>query len=821
MIGIGIGVQLKTDVLSVVDQIITATLAPATSVLVVGQALDETTNWATFLLTSNYATSAGGETINSVVVNYIGDTATAAEAFIDGESNHFSITVTDTALNERTFTTSARTVVYTAPIATGSLSNQSFTISTGNQTYDASGDFSGSGLTFSVNSVTGVTINPSTGVVTFDTDAMALQSGTSIIVTATNSGGLDTSGFDVSITAVAATVPDAPAPTDWDWTDALTGKAINISIISDPPDGGDTIIDYEYDVSSSGTWISGGDTIALVATIPSNGVATDLRIRAVNGVGPSLPSATKSATATDQTAPTVDSYSYDGTDTISVTVTESDVASWEWMVDDNATRTAAQVDTGGGLASGSFAISAGANSDVIDTSLVPAGNHYLHGVPKDTTGNVSDAQVQSNMYTFAGTVPDAFVIGDWTLTDPATAGDLLVTISSLPIANSDTITDVEYRLDGGSWVSSGGTVTFTISGLTDTVSYDVELRSVSAAGNALAGDLKSQTPTAADVTAPTLSSPTDAANGATASTGSVSTNEGNGTLYWVVTTSATAPSAAQVKLGQDNSSVAATDSGSQTVSGTGVQTITPAPSGLTASTAYTTHFMHEDAATNQSTVSSASGFTTGAAASGINSLGTATSHTGYNAGNPLTLAYTVQDTDSIITVFVGNQTDNSNETNYGTPTFGGVAMTQVELQANARTGCAMYWIKPSATGSTTFSIDFGIRAMSIFIEEWEGVDTTTPINASAKGTTLGLTLTTVDAAGKIIGGSTNADETVAYTVTTPSETIEREGQSGSGSLDGRSGVHSVDVASAAATEGITFAGPGNLTATIIAELNPA
>lgn len=115
-----------------------------------------------------------------------------------------------------------------------------------------------------------------------------------------------------------------------------------------------------------------------------------------------------------------------------------------------------------------------------------------------------------------------------------------------------------------------------------------------------------------DTTAPTLSSPTDAANGQTASTGSVSTDEGNGTLYWVVTTSATAPSAAQVKLGQDNTGTAATASGSQAVSATGVQNITP--SGLTASTAYTTHFMHEDTASNQSAVASASGFTTSAAA---------------------------------------------------------------------------------------------------------------------------------------------------------------------------------------------------------------
>lgn len=146
-----------------------------------------------------------------------------------------------------------------------------------------------------------------------------------------------------------------------------------------------------------------------------------------------------------------------------------------------------------------------------------------------------------------------------------------------------------------------------------------------------------------DVTAPTLSSPVDAANGATAATGSVDTNEGNGTLYWVVTQSATSPSAAQVKAGNDHTGSAGDDSGSQAVSGTGTQTLSPAPSGLTASTTYYIHYMHEDAATNQSSVSSADGFTTSAAASVLDDFNRAdenleasanwTGSIGYPAGN--------------------------------------------------------------------------------------------------------------------------------------------------------------------------------------------
>lgn len=113
-----------------------------------------------------------------------------------------------------------------------------------------------------------------------------------------------------------------------------------------------------------------------------------------------------------------------------------------------------------------------------------------------------------------------------------------------------------------------------------------------------------------DVTAPTLSSPTDAASGTTTAALGVATNEGNGTLYWVVSTSATPPSAAQVKGGNDHTGSAAVDSGAQAVSGTGIQSISGGVTGLSAATAYYAHFMHEDAATNQSAVSSADGFVT-------------------------------------------------------------------------------------------------------------------------------------------------------------------------------------------------------------------
>lgn len=104
---------------------------------------------------------------------------------------------------------------------------------------------------------------------------------------------------------------------------------------------------------------------------------------------------------------------------------------------------------------------------------------------------------------------------------------------------------------------------------------------------------------AVETVAPILSSPTGAATGATTASGSVSTNEANGTLFFLTTTNAT-ETAAAVKAGA-----------SQPVTSTGVQSI--ARTGLLASTAYRHHFLHRDAAGNDSAVASSAQFTTQAA----------------------------------------------------------------------------------------------------------------------------------------------------------------------------------------------------------------
>ena len=81
--------------------------------------------------------------------------------------------------------------------------------------------------------------------------------------------------------------------------------------------------------------------------------------------------------------------------------------------------------------------------------------------------------------------------------------------------------------------------------------------------------------------------------------GSVSTNEANGTLYYLASANATETDVT-VKAGS-----------SQAVTATGEQPVTI--TGLTAATPYYPHYLHRDAAGNDSAVASGAQFTTAAA----------------------------------------------------------------------------------------------------------------------------------------------------------------------------------------------------------------
>ena len=131
-----------------------------------------------------------------------------------------------------------------------------------------------------------------------------------------------------------------------------------------------------------------------------------------------------------------------------------------------------------------------------------------------------------------------------------------------------------------------------------------------------------------DVTAPVLSLPTGTKTGSTTASGTVSTDEGNGTLYFWATTSAT-ESAADIITNGD----------SQTVVATGVQNVSF--TGLTAGTVYYAHYVHDDAASNESNVVNSTAFTTDSEDTGTAGGGSGTARhfgAGYDYDEPVVVA---------------------------------------------------------------------------------------------------------------------------------------------------------------------------------------
>jgi hypothetical protein len=96
----------------------------------------------------------------------------------------------------------------------------------------------------------------------------------------------------------------------------------------------------------------------------------------------------------------------------------------------------------------------------------------------------------------AVTVPDAFAFSDWSVVNAGTGGDVDVLLHAHPANGGSAIIDIEYRVDGGSWVSSGGVLHFPISGLTDDFEVNIEIRAVNAVGSGSDSDDKAVTTTA-------------------------------------------------------------------------------------------------------------------------------------------------------------------------------------------------------------------------------------------------------------------------------------------------------------------------------------
>jgi hypothetical protein len=92
--------------------------------------------------------------------------------------------------------------------------------------------------------------------------------------------------------------------------------------------------------------------------------------------------------------------------------------------------------------------------------------------------------------------PSAFTVGQWTVTATGASGAISIDLTALPANGGSAITALEYRVGAGAAVTLSGTATGarTVTGLTNGVAVDIQVRAVNAAGNGAWSDTKAVTP---------------------------------------------------------------------------------------------------------------------------------------------------------------------------------------------------------------------------------------------------------------------------------------------------------------------------------------
>jgi hypothetical protein len=287
---------------------------------------------------------------------------------------------------------------------------------------------------------------------------------------------------------------------------------------------------------------------------------------------------------------------------------------------------------GGGAApiSGSFAITAATNADQVISGLTAGTGYFINFIAENGGAEQSAVQEISATATdaTAPTISSSSVINNTTGTsfsirvnanENSTVYYVVTTSSTVPtaaqvVAGQDHTSAAAFK-SGNAAATAGVDLDQAISGLTNSTLYYVYSVARDASNNNSTVDQESATTT--DSTAPTISS-SSIINNNTGTSFSIRVNANeNATIYYVVTTSATVPSAAQVIAGQNHLGAAALKSGN--AAGTAGVDLDQAITGLTNGTLYHVYSVARDASNNNSTVDAESATTTDTTAPTYNS----------------------------------------------------------------------------------------------------------------------------------------------------------------------------------------------------------
>ena len=158
-----------------------------------------------------------------------------------------------------------------------------------------------------------------------------------------------------------------------------------------------------FDVAGAGASV---DPATGLVSIPLDDAraAETVTVTATNSGGSALVSFAVTVVAADVTAPVLTIGAIDvATSPATLSVTTDEGGTAFWIVDGAATRGAAEVEAGGGVARGSFVVGAGSNAGDVNLDSVAPGAWTLHLVIRDPAGNPSN--VISTAFTLAAVAP--------------------------------------------------------------------------------------------------------------------------------------------------------------------------------------------------------------------------------------------------------------------------------------------------------------------------------------------------------------------------------------------------------------------------------
>ena len=274
-----------------------------------------------------------------------------------------------------------------------------------------------------------------------------------------------------------------------------------------------------------------------------------------------------------------------------------------YLISQNATETANAIKISGQ----SQAVTATGTQNVSFTGLTAFTNYYVHFV-QESAGLDQSLVVSTDSFTTSDTTapvissPTAIETGETTAFATVSTDEGNGTLYTYTSVNATELLATIKASGQTQPVSATGTQNITITGLTEGTSYYVHFVHADSTGNDsnIVTSAQFTTQEQGDTTPPVLTNPTATATGATTADTSVTTDEGNGIAYIYISTNPTENLTTLKASGQQ-----------EVVTAAGL--ITSSIAGLTASTEYYAHFLHEDASGNPSVIVTSTAFTTSAA----------------------------------------------------------------------------------------------------------------------------------------------------------------------------------------------------------------